>query len=261
MKRTALVTAVTFLATTLLVVGIAAAQNGAFAGLAQPIVVAINQTVPADVTLAISQDDGTILTTTVPITVGVNLQIAIDGANVVSVEPAASAEDPVIAVEQVMSSDEPGTIVSQSALSQTVDGVTVEMLSLEFVPIDQYAESEPDMAEKLAYYADSPFAAAGVLTVRITNHSDTSAQVIPVQHAAIVVGGEQIDLSSFRLLTNNDIDTTYFPEASKQGGVTFAVPASAWDAIGAGGTATYYIDTSDGREYTFKIELAPAAAN
>jgi hypothetical protein len=157
-----------------------------------------------------------------------------------------------------MSSDKPGAIVSQSTLSQTVNGVTVEMLSLELVPIDQYAESDPEMAEKLAYYADSPFVAAGVLAVRITNHSNASAQVIPVQHAAIVAGGEQIDLSSFRLLTNNDIDTTYFPEASKQGGVTFAVPASAWDAIAAGGTAVYYIDTSDGRQYAFEIELTPA---
>lgn len=261
MKRTALATIVTAAITTLFLVSFAAAQSGAFAGLAQPILVAIDQTVPADVTLAIPQDDGTVLTTTVPITVGVNLQIAINGANVVSVEPAASAEDPVVAVEQMPPSREPGAIVSQSALSQTVDGVTVEMLSLEFVPINQYAETDPKTAENLANYADSPPAAAGILTVRVTNRSDTSARVTPVQDAAIVVGGEQIDLDGFYMLINNDVDTTYFPEASKQGGVTFPIPASAWDAIAAGGTAVYYIATNDGREYTFKIELAPAAAN
>lgn len=246
---------------TLFVVGFAAAQSNVFAGLAQPILVAIDQTVPADVTLAIPQDDGTILTTTVPITVGVSLQIAIDGASVVSVEPAVSTEDPAVTVESVAPSHEPGTIVSQSALSQTVDGVTVEMLSLEFLPFDQYAEANPDSAERLVRLADNSPAAAGILTVRVINHSDASVRVIPIQQAAIVAGGEQIDLGNFYMLIDNDIDTTYFPEASKQGGVTFAVPDYVWNAIAAGGTAAYYIDTDDDREYAFKIELAPAAAN
>lgn len=261
MHRTALVTIVTTALTTLFLVGLAAAQTGALAGLAQPILVTVAQSIPADITVAIAQEDGEVIEATIPITLGVNVQITIDGASVVSVEPAASIENPVVAIEQQpLPSYESGDIVSQSVLSQTVDGVSVEMLSLEFISIDQYAESAPEMAEDLVRYADGPPAAAGILTVRVTNHSDTSAHVVPIQHAAIVVGGEQIDLSGFYMLINNDVDTTYFPEASKQGGVAFAVPASAWNAIVAGGTATYYIDTDDGRQYTFKIELAPTMA-
>lgn len=83
-----------------LTTGAVAAQTGALAGLAQPIVVTIDQVVPADVTLAIVQGDGAVVTTTVPITVGVSLQIKIDGATVVAVAPAA-AEPATVAVAAV----------------------------------------------------------------------------------------------------------------------------------------------------------------
>lgn len=97
MKRTLVITVTTVLVT-LLLVGIAAAQTGALAGLAQPLLITIDQVVPADVTLAIQQEDGAVLTTTVPITVGVSLQIKIDGAQVVSVAPVADAEPAAIDV-------------------------------------------------------------------------------------------------------------------------------------------------------------------
>lgn len=137
------VTIATSLVATLLVVGFAAAQNGAFAGLAQPIVVAIDQAVPADVTLAIPQDDGTILTTTVPITVGVNLQIAIDGAGIVSVEPAASAEEPVVDVEQI---DPTGDQIDSAGRPYSVE--IPEAIALEQV------ESSTNVLEKLEIIGD-----------------------------------------------------------------------------------------------------------
>lgn len=83
-----------------LTTGVVAAQTGALAGLTQPIVVTIDQAVPADVTIAIAQEDGAVITATVPITVGVSLQIKIDGAQVVSVAPA-DAEPAAIAVATV----------------------------------------------------------------------------------------------------------------------------------------------------------------
>lgn len=137
------VTIATSLVATLLVVSIAAAQNGAFAGLAQPILVAIDQTVPADVTLAIPQEDGTVLTTTVPITVGVNLQIAIDGVGIVSIEPAASAEDPVVAVEQI---DPTGDQIDSAGRPYSVE--IPEAIALEQV------ESSTNVLEKLEIIGD-----------------------------------------------------------------------------------------------------------
>lgn len=129
MKRTALVTIVTSAITTLFLVSLAAAQSGAFAGLAQPILVAIDQTVPADVTLAIPQDDGTVLTTTVPITVGVNLQITIDGAQVVAIEPAANADDADISVESLpVTDDEQADGAGRTYTVELSEGLVLEQV-------------------------------------------------------------------------------------------------------------------------------------
>ena len=81
MRRATLITIITTVISTLFLVGLAAAQTGAFAGLTQPLLVTVEQVVPVDVTVAIPQADDTVLTATVPLTVGVNLQIKIDGAS------------------------------------------------------------------------------------------------------------------------------------------------------------------------------------
>lgn len=74
--------------------GAAIAQTGVLAGLTQPFVVSIEQQVPVEVTLALPMEDGAVITATAPLTVGVSLQVKIDGAQVVAVtvgdaEPAA----------------------------------------------------------------------------------------------------------------------------------------------------------------------------
>ncbi|HRW50910.1 MAG: FxLYD domain-containing protein [Actinobacteria bacterium] len=106
MKRATIVVVVTTAITTLFLIGLAAAQTGSFAGLGQPILVTIEQAVPVDVTVAIPQADDTVVTATVPLTIGVNLQIKIDGASVVAVEPAADAEPVVVAAEAVVDEQE-----------------------------------------------------------------------------------------------------------------------------------------------------------
>ncbi len=81
MRRATLITIITTVISTLFLVGLAAAQTGAFAGLTQPLLVTVEQVVPVDVTVALPQADDTVLTATVPLTVAVNLQIKIDGAS------------------------------------------------------------------------------------------------------------------------------------------------------------------------------------
>lgn len=66
-------------------VSAAIGQAGVLAGLVQPFVVDIEQQVPVEVTLALPMDDGAVITATAPITVGVSLQVKIDGAQVVAV--------------------------------------------------------------------------------------------------------------------------------------------------------------------------------
>jgi hypothetical protein len=86
-------------------VGAAIGQTGILAGLVQPFVVNIEQQVPVEVTLALPMDDGTVITATAPITVGVSLQVKIDGAQVVAVtsaeaEPAAATIEAVPVAEE-----------------------------------------------------------------------------------------------------------------------------------------------------------------
>lgn len=79
--------------------GIAVAQTEGGAGLVRPLVVSIEQAVPVELTLAVAQGDGAVVTMTAPITVAVGLRIRIDGDQVVAVAPVENAASPVVAVE------------------------------------------------------------------------------------------------------------------------------------------------------------------
>lgn len=81
-----------------IVAGLAAvAQSDLIAGLTGPVIINLQQSVPITVDLALPQADGSVITATAPLTVGIGLQITIDGQHIASVaiaEPAA----PVVAV-------------------------------------------------------------------------------------------------------------------------------------------------------------------
>ncbi len=80
---------------TIAVAGLAVAQSGALAGLAQPMIVTVEQAVPVEIVLALPQDDGTMLDVTAPLTVGVSLQVRIDGTGVVAVDAAGDSKTAV----------------------------------------------------------------------------------------------------------------------------------------------------------------------
>lgn len=162
--------------------------------------------------------------------------------------PAAPTPAPAATPAAALPSDDGPT----GTLSQTVEGVTVEILSLEVSDFGSFSEANTQLAGRLAEQSDFAPAAVGVLSVGVTNRTAAPTDVIPVQFAAIVVAGEQIDLSAYRLLSTNDLDTTYYPGASKSGTIYFALPQSAWDAIKGGAQVGYYIG-SYGRDYAFEI--------
>lgn len=74
----------------------AAAQTGALAGLLGPVLVTVDQAVPVSLTVATELDDGAVITSTVPLTVGVKLEISIAGDQVVAL--AAGASEAAVAV-------------------------------------------------------------------------------------------------------------------------------------------------------------------
>jgi len=90
MKRTIIAAAVASLVT-IAVAFAALAQSNALAGLLNPLIVKISQDVPVELTVATAQDDGSVITSTVPLTVGVDLAITIRGAHVVGVTAADTA--------------------------------------------------------------------------------------------------------------------------------------------------------------------------
>jgi hypothetical protein len=122
-------------ALTVFLAGIAVAQSGALAGLAQPVIINIEQLVPVDVTLAIPQDDGSVITTTAPLTVGVSLQIKIDGNHVVAVAPAAEAEPAEVAV----ATEEPAPAAEDEETGGLVDlsGIPYEVRATDGIVIKQ----------------------------------------------------------------------------------------------------------------------------
>jgi hypothetical protein len=85
----------------LAVVSIAVAQDGVLANLVQPTVVTIEQAVPVNITLALPQEDGSVITATAPITVGISLQVKIDGQGVVAVTTASEASPAKVTTEAV----------------------------------------------------------------------------------------------------------------------------------------------------------------
>lgn len=90
--RVSLYTGIVAAVLTIAVAGLAVAQSGAFAGLAQPVIVTVEQAVPVEIVLALPQEDGTMLDVTAPLTVGVSLQVKIDGTGVVAVDAVGDSE-------------------------------------------------------------------------------------------------------------------------------------------------------------------------
>ncbi|MFN8463983.1 MAG: FxLYD domain-containing protein [Caldilineaceae bacterium] len=72
------------------------AHAGALAPLFQPTVIDVAQDVPIDVVFALPQEDGTVMTVTAPITVGLSVQVTVQGPQVVDVSAAARPSDSTV---------------------------------------------------------------------------------------------------------------------------------------------------------------------
>lgn len=127
MKRFALVVGLVLVLVAVVVVT-AVAQSGALAGLVQPVVVNIEQAVPVEITLAVPLESGDVVTVTTPITVGVALQVKIDGAQVVAVASLGDAAEPVVTTEAGQTEDagaaaaDAGALVDNAGMAYAVQG-------------------------------------------------------------------------------------------------------------------------------------------
>jgi hypothetical protein len=122
---------------TLLIVLGAAGQSGTVAAVVQPFVVNVSQAVPVDLTVAVTTADGEEITVTAPITVGIDLQVQIDG---------------------------PGRI--------TVDAGEVRAAAVSVEPVDTGAENTDDLGIPYTIELDSH----DVAIVEWTTYADTNDQ-------------------------------------------------------------------------------------
>ena len=123
MKRTIIAAAVA----SLVIIGVALtaiAQSDTLAGLLNPLVVKIQQTVPIELTVATAQEDGSVITSTVPLTVGVDLAITIQGSQVVSLT--ADAGEPTVVVQALPVGEE---LVDDSGIPYTLESMDGFVLS------------------------------------------------------------------------------------------------------------------------------------
>jgi hypothetical protein len=123
MKRTVIAVGTAFF----LVLGVALtalAQSGALAGLLNPLVVKIQQAVPVELTVTAAQDDGSVITSTVPLTVGVDLVIIIQGSQVVSLT--ADTSETIVAVQALPVGEE---MVDASGIPYTLESMDGFVLS------------------------------------------------------------------------------------------------------------------------------------
>jgi hypothetical protein len=126
-KRTLIASAIAALIT----VGVALtafAQNGSLASLLNPLVVTIQQSVPVDLTLSTASSDGSAITSTVPVTIGVDLAVTIQGARLMSVVAAEAPANVTVAVKPV---GPDGNLVDDFGIPYTLEGAEgVKVLSL-----------------------------------------------------------------------------------------------------------------------------------
>lgn len=168
---------------TVFLAGIAVAQSGALAGLAQPVVVSIEQLVPVDVTLALPQDDGSVITTTAPLTVGVSLQIKIDGNQVVAVAPAAEAEPAEVAVATAT----PAPADEETSDEPAADGETVDTAGR------PYTVQAPDGLVLTQVTSKDSFGSITILG-QLENESDTTYKFILISAPLYDAEGSLLDV-------------------------------------------------------------------
>jgi len=96
---------------------VALAQTNLVASMLNPLIVTIEEEVPVEVTVATALGDGVVVTSTVPITVGVSLAVTIAGDGVVTME-AGEAVGAGVEVEAIPAGEE---MIDNSGLSYTLE--------------------------------------------------------------------------------------------------------------------------------------------
>ncbi len=245
----------------------AVAQSGPLAAFLQPFVVDIEQSIPVDLTLAADLGDGELVTFTAPITVGVSLQVHVDGPQLITVQAQAEPEQAQISVATATPAPIEGT--GRLGIVEPVEpidlaGVVIEVKEFQLGSTAALEKTSPEfVAEVQRYEAFQGADVLGWMNISIANSTADAVRVRPLG-GSLVIGSEQVDLSRFSFYGDRFADDL-FPDASQAGDIFFALKSTEWADISEGVTVRYYIDApTDGsydslsvEDYQFVMELFP----
>jgi hypothetical protein len=135
--------------------------------------------------------------------------------------------------------------------SKEIDGVTVSVASLAYMPHDGGMLAELD-GEYAHLFDGNP--AVARLDISANNASGAPVELYPATFGSVIIDGEQIDLVSFQFFANGGtLDNTLQDGTSASAGVWFPLSDSQFSALQNG--ANVRIIFTDGIEpiYTFEI--------
>jgi hypothetical protein len=204
-----------------------------------PFLIDISQAVPVEVTVTLPDADGEPITTTVPLTVSVNLRVHVEGPQVATVELLAAPEPAVaVATATTIPNVDPNNPLDAFTLvewqgEQTIklEGIQITLRRIRLADwqaiianedpnAQQMAEDIADMLSRFSRTADDK-SLIGVIYLEITNTNDSTYRVSPGE-GAVVLGSEQIDLSDYTILNmRTALDGEILPGVVKEGLLVF----------------------------------------
>ncbi len=227
-KLTLMVAALSILA--LAMAGAALAQDAGLVGLRQPVAVTIRQAVPVSVTLTIPQIDGSALTSTVPLTVGIDLQVTLDGQGVTSVN-ARAGEPAKVAVKPTPDVSDEQTKAKTIWDLPHLGGILADPVDIggfqvqPTISLFDFAQVKEWDADNQSFYGQKEMNRATILGFVQTIITNTSQQdlYLSARDSAVVVGTEQADLSDMQSIDGTFFNKTLLPGVTRWGVVPFVL--------------------------------------
>lgn len=210
-----------------------------------PFLIDVTQSVPVDVTVTIPNTDGEPITTTVPLTISVNLRVHVEGPHLATVELLATPE-PTVAVATAtpvpnIDSDNPidaFTLVDwQGEQIIELEGIQITLSRIRLADWQAIRTSDNPVVQQIVEETTNDLAhygrnvddktLVGVVFLTITNNNDSTYRVSPGEGIS-VLGAEQSELSDYSVLNlANTLDGEILPGVTKEGSLVFFLTRTA----------------------------------
>jgi len=234
----------------------------------RPLLVNIRQRVPLSVTLSVPIGPTSTQTVTLPLDIEINLQIGLAERVTATLE---TITPTVPAVVEVLEPTPTPTTPAAAGIPRVVDdedqiqdrgGVMLHIRSVGLVDWEA-AKTDKEIAKLENFSAFKEATVLGAISVIVTNTTDSKINIYPDQ-GTVVIGSEQVDLSSF-LFFSDDVGGEIYPGVAKDGVIMFALKRTPWKDIKDGVDILYEVDPPHDERfhdladepYSFTLHLQP----